>query len=167
MSASNPVVSLSISADGSPIGNINILLRADVVPKTVENFLKLCTDSEGFGYAGSKFNRVIPNFMAQSGALINRDGTCGESINNTLFEDENFILKHDGPGTVAMANFGPNTNDSQFFITFVKTDWLDNKHVVFGKVIEGMDTLKKIEEYGSQSGKSNKSIIISDCRQLS
>ncbi|KAI7834804.1 cyclophilin-like domain-containing protein [Kickxella alabastrina] len=134
----------SITSGGNPIGNINILLHANIVPKTANNFLQLCTGSKGFGYVGSPFHRVIPSFMVRGGAFINRDGTCGKSINGTLFEDENFILKHDGPGT--------------FFITFVKTDWLDNKHVVFGK---------RIEAYGSQSGGTSKHVIISDCRQLS
>merc|ERR1712025_320020 len=162
----NPKVFFDIAADGEQLGRIKIELRADVVPRTCENFRSLCTGERGFGYKGSSFHRVITGFMCQGGDFTKGDGTGGRSIYGEKFADENFIHRHTKKYLLSMANCGPNTNGSQFFITTVKCPWLDGKHVVFGEVISGQDVIDKCEGIGSSSGKTSRPVKIVDCGQL-
>ncbi|MET8775055.1 peptidylprolyl isomerase [Nocardia sp. NPDC050713] len=161
-----PRVFFDVSVAGIPTGRIVIELRSDVVPETAENFRALATGEQGFGYKGSVFHRVIPGFMAQGGDFTNADGTGGKSIYGPTFADENFELTHAVPGTVSMANRGPGTNGSQFFITMKDTPWLDGKHVVFGTVVEGMHVVHAIEQVGSPSGAPGRPIVIDNSGQL-
>ncbi|XP_056611064.1 E3 SUMO-protein ligase RanBP2 isoform X2 [Triplophysa dalaica] len=162
----NPVVFFSITVDDEPIGRITMELFAHMVPKTSENFRALCTGEKGFGYHGSVFHRIVPNFMCQGGDITSLDGTGGKSIYGLKFEDENFDVKHTGPGLLSMANRGRDTNTSQFFITLKKAEHLDFKHVAFGFVKDGMDVVKNMGELGTKDGKPMKKITIIQCGQL-
>ncbi|AZS76136.1 peptidylprolyl isomerase [Streptomyces lydicus] len=166
MTTNSADVFFDITIDGKAEGRIIFKLYDDVVPKTTKNFRELATGEHGFGFAGSSFHRVIPQFMLQGGDFTKGNGTGGKSIYGEKFADENFQIKHTKPGLLSMANAGKNTNGSQFFITTVITSWLDDAHVVFGEVVEGYDIVKKIEGYGSASGKLSKKVTIADCGTL-
>ncbi|KAG5246491.1 peptidyl-prolyl cis-trans isomerase [Salix suchowensis] len=160
----NPRVYFDMAVGGAPAGRIVMELFADTTPRTAENFRALCTGEKGKGrsgkplhYKGSTFHRVIPRFMCQGGDFTAGNGTGGESIYG----------KHTGPGVLSMANAGPGTNGSQFFICTAKTGWLDGKHVVFGRVVEGMNVVKVIEKVGSSDGRTSRPVVVADCGQLS
>ncbi|KXS22226.1 CRE-CYN-7 protein [Gonapodya prolifera JEL478] len=170
----NPRVFFDITIGGAPAGRVVMELYADAVPRTAENFRALCTGEKGRGrlgkplhFKGCAFHRVIKGFMIQGGDFTRGDGTGGESIYGETFQDENFKLKHTGPGILSMANAGPHTNGSQFFLCTVKTDWLDGAHVVFGKVVEGLDVVSKVENQKTDGDdRPLKACVIADCGQL-
>ncbi|ELR60634.1 hypothetical protein M91_17231, partial [Bos mutus] len=162
----NPIFFFDIAVDSKPLGHVSFELFADEVPKTEENFHAQSTGEKGFGYKGSCFHRIVLGLMCQGGDFTCHSGTGGKSIYGKKFYDENFILKHTGPGTLSMVNAGPNTNGSQFFICTAKTEWLDGMYVVFGKVKEGMDIVEAMECFGSRNGKTSKRITISDCGKI-
>ncbi|TVQ87920.1 MAG: peptidylprolyl isomerase [Chromatiaceae bacterium] len=165
--AANPRVAMEVSIGGEPAGTIEAELFADVVPRTAENFRVLCTADAGEDrYAGSPFHRIIPGFMIQGGDFTNGNGTGGRSIYGARFDDENFQLRHDEAGLLSMANAGPNTNGSQFFITVAPTPWLDDRHVVFGKITAGMDVVTAMEATGSRSGQTSQPVEFTACREL-
>ncbi|KAK5133277.1 Peptidyl-prolyl cis-trans isomerase H [Meristemomyces frigidus] len=171
---SNPVVFFDVTVGGEPLGRITMELFADTVPRTAENFRQYCTGEtknhlgRPQGYKGSKFHRVIKDFMIQGGDFLNGDGTGSASIYGTKsFADENFKLKHDTPGLLSMANSGKDTNGSQFFITCVPTAFLNDKHVVFGKVVDGMDVVKKVENVRcGRDDKPNQEVAIAQCGEM-
>uniref|UniRef100_A0AAV1TT53 Peptidyl-prolyl cis-trans isomerase n=1 Tax=Peronospora matthiolae TaxID=2874970 RepID=A0AAV1TT53_9STRA len=166
-------VYFDVEIDGQPEGRIVMGLYGEVVPKTTENFRALCTGEMGIGesgkplhYKGSIFHRIIPQFMVQGGDFTLSNGRGGESIYGTKFEDENFDLKHAGKGTLSMANAGEDTNGSQFFICTVQTPWLDGHHVVFGRVVDGMDVLDAMEKAGNSDGTPSKVVTVADSGEL-
>lgn len=167
-------VFFDITIGDEAAGRITFELHSDTVPKTAENFRALCTGEKGTGasgkplhFKGSSFHRIIPGFMCQGGDFTNGNGTGGESIYGEKFEDENFEHKHTGTGILSMANAGPGTNGSQFFICTAATPWLDGKHVVFGSVVDGADVVVAMEAVGSGGGATSKSVTIADCGEVS
>ncbi|XP_019167075.1 PREDICTED: peptidyl-prolyl cis-trans isomerase CYP21-1 [Ipomoea nil] len=167
-------VFLDVDIDKQRVGRIVIGLYGKVVPKTTENFRALCTGEMGktangitLHYKGTPFHRIIPGFMIQGGDIAYRDGRGNDSIYGGSFPDENLKIRHSHPGVVSMVNFGRDSNGCQFFITTVKASWLDGEHVVFGKVIEGMDTVYAVEGgAGTYSGKPRKKVIIADSGEI-
>ncbi len=173
MATANPRVFFDITIGGKAAGRLVFELYADTVPKTAENFRALCTGEKGMGkqgkplhYKGSRFHRIIQQFMCQGGDFTRGNGTGGESIYGEKFADENFTHKHTAAGLLSMANAGPSTNGSQFFITTAATPWLDGKHVVFGKLVEGAKFLTAMEAVGSRSGTTTADVLIADCGEV-
>ncbi|EAS03464.3 peptidyl-prolyl cis-trans isomerase, cyclophilin-type protein (macronuclear) [Tetrahymena thermophila SB210] len=173
-SSKNPKVFFDMAINGNPSGRMVFELYADVVPKTAENFRRLCigdaksvTSGKPLTYKGSIFHRIIPRFMCQGGDITHHNGMGGESIYGRKFPDENFKLNHTGPGILSMANSGPNSNGSQFFITTVPCDWLDGKHVVFGKLIQGQEVLSLCEQQGRSNGQTKSVVTVTDCGEIS
>jgi len=171
----NPIVFFDLALGGEPLGRVKMELFADVTPRTAENFRQFCTgetknpQGRPQGYKGCKFHRVIKDFMIQGGDFLNGDGTGSTSIYGTKsFADENFQLKHDQPGLLSMANSGPNTNGCQFFVTTVPTPFLNNKHVVFGKVIDGLDVVQKVENTRTTKpgDKPVQDVVIAQCGEM-
>nr|KAJ0224742.1 hypothetical protein LSAT_V11C100045460 [Lactuca sativa] len=178
--ARNPIVFFDVTIGSIPAGRIKMELFADIVPKTAENFRQFCTgeyrqvtssiEKSGLpvGYKGCQFHRIIKDFMIQAGDFLKGDGSGCVSIYGSKFEDENFIAKHTGPGLLSMANSGPNSNGCQFFLTCAKCDWLDNKHVVFGRVLgDGLLVVRKIENVAT--GPNNRPklpCIIAECGEM-
>jgi cyclophilin family peptidyl-prolyl cis-trans isomerase len=162
----HPRVFMDISIEEQYVGRIIIELFRSVVPKTVENFRSLCTHMYGFGYKYSFFHRIIPGFMIQGGDFEKSDGTGGSSIYGDQFEDESFQFKHDRPGMLSMANSGKDTNGSQFFITTTSTPHLDGKHVVFGRVLSGMDVVGLVEQCGTEDGQVSSMVRIDNCGEI-
>lgn len=163
-------VFFEVAVAGEPAGRIVIGLYGNATPKTCENFRALCTGEKGMGnkgkplsYKGSPFHRIIPSFMLQAGDFTDMNGMGGESIYGDTFADENFLIPHTNAGLLSMANAGPNTQSSQFFITTAATPWLNGKHVVFGKIVEGMDVVRAVEKLGSPSGQPSKVVTIAQC----
>ncbi|KAL0945885.1 hypothetical protein HGRIS_012169 [Hohenbuehelia grisea] len=171
-STTRPIVFMDVNIGETPAGRIKMELFSDIVPKTAENFRQLCTgeyrvNSRPQGYKNATFHRVVPNFMCQGGDFLKGDGTGSFSIYGDKFPDENFKEKHTGPGLLSMANSGPNTNGCQFFITTAPCDFLDGKHVVFGRVIDGMLTLRKIENVPTGANSRPKlAVKIVECGEM-
>ncbi|XP_063712855.1 peptidyl-prolyl cis-trans isomerase-like [Symsagittifera roscoffensis] len=157
---------MEIAIGGRNVGRIVFQLYDDITPKTAENFRVLCSGEKGFGYKSCPFHRIIPEFMCQGGDFTNFNGTGGKSIFGKKFPDENFDVKHEKPYLLSMANSGPNTNGSQFFITTAATTWLDGKHVVFGEVVQGADVVRQMESMGSKSGKPSQNVTVQDCGEI-
>ncbi|VCX40855.1 unnamed protein product [Gulo gulo] len=160
------IVFLDITGDSKHSGHVSFKLFADRAPKTAKNLCALSTGEKGFGYKGACFHRIIPGSTCQGGDFTCHNGTGSKSIYGEKFDDKNFILKHTGPGILSMANVRPYINSSQFFICSANTEWLENKYVFFGKVKEGMKTIKAMECFGARNGKTSKMITIADYGQM-